>query len=308
MAKLKLHRPAAGSKAPLWNEIKRNRVSYLMLAPFMILFLIFTVIPIVASFILSFTYFNMVEPPQWRGLMNYARLFLEDDIFLIAVKNTLIFALLTGPLSYILCFVFAWFINELPSKLRKFMTLVFYIPSISGSVYFIWTFIFSGDAYGLANGILMNLGILNEPIQWFQNTTYNMPIVIVVQLWLSLSTSFLAFIAGLQSLDKSLFEAAAIDGIRNRFQELYHVTIPQMKPMLLFGAVMQIAQSFGVGAVQMALAGFPSADYSLHTIITHIHDYGEIRYEMGYACAISFVLTLAMILTKKIITTFLKTD
>lgn len=295
-------------KRTLWDKIALSKVSYIMLAPFMILFFIFTVLPVISSCLLGFTYFNMLEFPKWRGFMNYARLFLEDDIFLIAVKNTLIFAFLTGPLSYILCFIFAWFINELTPKIRAFMTLVFYAPSISGAVFFIWTFIFSGDSYGLANGFLQSWGIIKEPIQWFQDVKYNITIVIIVQLWMSLSTSFLAFIAGFQSLDKSLFEAAAIDGIKNRFQELYNITIPQMKPMLMFGAVMQIALSFAVGPVPMALGGFPSTNYSLHTIIAHIFDYGTIRYEMGYASAIAFVLTCAMIITKNIITMVIKQD
>ena len=305
-ADVAVRRPAA-LRISLWQKIKRGKVSYLLISPYMILFFIFTVIPVVASLLLSFTYFNMLEFPKWRGLMNYERLFLDDDIFLIAVKNTLIFAFLTGPLSYFLCFVFAWFVNELPPKIRSVMSLILYAPSISGSVYFIWEYIFSGDAYGLANGTLMKLGVLHEPIQWLQDEKYNFAIIVIVQLWLSLGTSFLAFIAGFQTIDTSIYEAGSIDGIKNRFQELFFLTIPSMKPQMLFGAVMQIALSFSVGAVAIALAGFPSKNYSLHTVIAHIYDYGTIRYEMGYASAIAFLLTVSMIITKNVITRILRT-
>ena len=295
-------------KPSLWSEIKKNKMHYFMMSPYMILFTVFTIIPVIASLILSFTYFNMLEFPSWRGLDNYKQLFLSDDVFLIAVKNTLIFAFLTGPLSYVLCFFFAWFINELPAKVRAFMTLVFYAPSIAGSVYTIWGFIFSGDSYGFVNGMLLKYNLISEPIQWFTNPEYNFTIVVVIQLWLSLGTSFLAFIAGFQSVSKDLYEAGAMDGIKNRFQELIKITVPAMKEKMMFGAVMQIASSFSIGAVGAALGGFPSVNYSLHTVINHIQDYGSVRYEMGYAAAIAFMLTVAMVLTKNLISKLLKPE
>lgn len=266
-----------------------------MILPYFIFFLVFTIIPVLVAIYLSFTYFNLLQPPQFRGLFNYIRLFLDDDVFLIALKNTLIFALLTGPASYLICVLFAWLINELPSKLRALMTLVFYAPSISGTLYVIWGFIFSGDSYGMVNGFLMQMGLINDPILWLTDPQYNMTILIIVQIWLSLGTSFLALIAGLQGVDRSLYEAGAIDGIRNRFQELIKITIPSIGPSLMFSAVMQISSSFAVGRLSMALAGFPSTDNSASTIVTHLLDYGNYRYEMGYACAIATVLFIMML-------------
>lgn len=285
----------------LGSQIYADRACYFMIAPFMILFFVFTVIPVLAAIVLSFTDFNMLQTPNFVGFSNYKTLFLNDDVFMIAVKNTLIFAFITGPISYIACFVFAWFINELPRRIRAFMTLVFYAPSISGGVYIIWQFIMSGDRYGVVNGILMKLGILDTPIQWLTDPDYMMAVCIVVQLWLSLGTSFLSFMAGFKTVDPTLYEAGAIDGIHNRFEEVWHLTLPQMKPQLLFGAVMQIANSFAVGVVPMALNGFPSTDYATHTIINHVHDYGNIRFELGYACAISTVLLIVMLLVNKVI-------
>ena len=279
----------------LGKDIRKNKDNYFMILPYFIFFLVFTIIPVLVAIYLSFTYFNLLQPPQFRGLFNYARLLLDDDVFLIALKNTLIFALLTGPISYLICVLFAWLINELPSKLRALMTLVFYAPSISGTLYVIWGFIFSGDSYGMVNGFLMQMGLINDPILWLTDPQYNMTILIIVQIWLSLGTSFFALIAGLQGVDRSLYEAGAIDGIRNRFQELIKITIPSIGPSLMFSAVMQISSSFAVGRLSMALAGFPSTDNSASTIVTHLLDYGNYRYEMGYACAIATVLFIMML-------------
>lgn len=293
--------PSKQKKRSIWYRIGLYKAEILMLAPFMIMFAIFTILPVVSSMALSFTNFNMLEVPQFVGLRNFVRLALEDDVFLIAVKNTLIFAFLTGPLSYFACLVFAWLINELTPKIRALMTLLFYAPSIAGNIFFIWLYIFSGDSYGLANGFLMKLGITNEPILWLTDPKYTLKVIIVVQLWLSLGVGFLSFIAGFQSIDKYIYEAGAVDGIRNRFQELVYLTLPAMAPQLMFGAVMQIAASFGVSGVCSALAGFPSTDYSAHTIVLHMQDYGTLRYEMGYASAVATVLFFTMIFVNSFI-------
>ena len=289
-----------------WKEMKRNYVAYMMCFPFFAIFTLFTIGPVLLSMFFSLTIFNMVEAPKFIFLENYARLFLDDDVFLISVKNTLIFAVITGPVSYFLSLFVAWFINELPPKVRAVVTLIFYAPSISGGIYMIWSVIFSGDSYGYANAILMELDIISTPIQWFKNASYVMPICIVVALWTSLGTSFLAFIGGLQTIDKSQFEAGAVDGIRNRWQELYYITLPSMKPMLLFGAVMSITQAFNVCDVPRALAGYPSTDYAARTIVTHLFDYGFSRFEMGYASSIATVLFLVMILCNKAIQSMLR--
>ena len=290
----------------LGREIAKNRDKYLLLAPFFLLFTVFTLIPVLISIPISFTEFNMVQMPHWVGWDNFARLFVDDDVFLIAVKNTIIFAFLTGPISYFACLFFAWLINDLSRGLRTVMTFVFYAPSLCGNVYFIWQFIFSGDSYGLINGLLMKLGVINDPILWLKSTSTALTVVIIVQLWLSLGAGFLSFIAGLQGIDTSLYEAGAIDGIRNRFQELLYITLPSMGPPLLFGAVMQIGSSFAAGGVAVALTGFPSTENVTTTIVTHAMDYGTIRYEMGYAAAISLVLFVVMILTNAFIRTILK--
>ena len=287
------------------KEAKQNWVAYLMVGPYMIFFTLFTIVPVVFSILLSFTDFNMLEVPNIVWLKNYVTLFFDDDVFLIAIKNTFIFAVIVGPASYLMSFLVAWFINELPPKVRAIVTLIFYAPSISGQAYLIWAILFSSDSYGWANAVLLKLGIIDKEIAWFQDEKYVMPLCIIVALWTSLGTSFLSFIAGLQGIDHSLFEAGAVDGVRNRWQELYYITLPSMKPQLMFGAVMSITGSFGFGGIVTALAGFPSVNYCAHTIMHHLEDYGGQRYEIGYSSAIAVLLFIIMVganmLVKKII-------
>jgi len=300
-------RPMLPPSLRLWTlEVRKNRQSYILLAPYMILFLLFTVLPVCMAMAISFTNFNLLEFPKWVGWHNYARMFLDDEIFLIAVKNTFLFAGIVGPISYLMCFVFAWLVNELRPKVRAVMTLFFYAPSISGNVFFIWQIIFSGDRYGYVNGLLLDLGAIQQPIIFLKNEQYVLWIVLLVQLWLSLGVGFLAFIAGLQTVDRTLFEAGAMDGIRNRWQELWFITLPSMRPQLMFGAVMQITASFAVADVSTQLAGFPSVNYAAHTIVTHLEDYGSIRFEMGYASAIATVLFVVMVGSNKIVQKLLR--
>lgn len=293
-----------GSKLPevkKQSPFRRQIPHMLLLTPFTVLFFLFTILPIMAAIVLSFTYFNMLSTPTFVGFDNYVRLFFDDDVFLIALKNTAIFAMITGPISYILSFVVAWLINEFNRTVRTILTLVFYLPSLAGNVYFVWTYIFSGDSYGFLNSVMMKLSLFTDPIQWLTDTKYMMTVVIVVILWLSLGTGFLSFVAGLQSLDRELFEAAAIDGLPNRFAELWYITLPQMGPQLLFGAVMQISTSFAVGYECMNLTGFPSTDYATQTLVLHILDFGSIRFEMGYACAVAVVLFALMLIMWNVI-------
>jgi len=293
-------------KEPFSVVWQRHKSKYLMILPFGLLFVLFTVLPVAAAMLLSLTSFNMAEMPKFVGLENYINLLVQDDIFLIAVKNTFVLALVTGPLSYLMCFMLAWLINELPPVPRALLTLVFYAPSLSGNAFMFWKLFFSSDSYGFANAWGMKLGIIDEPVLFFSTAEAILPILIIVQLWLSLGVSFLAFIAGLQTVDKSLYEAAAVEGIKNRWQELWYITLPSMKPQLMFGAVMQITNSLSISAISTELAGFPSVAYAGHTILIHLHDYGNVRYEMGYACTIAVVLFFIMLICNVLVQKLLR--
>ena len=281
----------------------------LMQVPFLIFFVLFTIIPIIISVFFSFTDFNMVTINNFVGVDHYIRMFLSDKIFLKALGNTFTLAVITGPVGFILSFVLAWLINEVPRKLRALTTFCIYAPSLAGSIYVIWQYIFSADSYGLVNNIAMELGFISKPISWLTEAKYSLTCVIIVTVWMSFSSGFLSFRAGFQALDPVYYEAAALDGLRNRWQELYFVTFPQMGPQLMFGAVQSISSAFAVGGVNATLTGNPSSGYATHTWLLHINDYANVRYEMGYACAMAvvlfFVMVLAWLLINKVLRRFM---
>lgn len=273
----------------------------IMFFPFISLFFLFTIIPVVSSVILSFFNYDMVNAPKFIGLDNYFRMFLDDEVFIISLKNTLKLSVVTGPLGFMLSFVLAWMINELSPGARSVLSFLFYSPALMGNVYFIWQIMFSGDTYGYVNSLLLSMNLISEPIQWFKNANYALPLVMIVQLWMSMGVSFLANIAGLQNVSSTLYEAGAIDGIKNRWSELWYITLPTMKSILLFSAVMQIQTSFSISAVATALTGFPSVNYSTETIVTHMTDVATIRFELGYAAAISVFLFLLMAIVRIVV-------
>ncbi len=279
------------------NSLKKRRsltsedVSfYIIMIPFMLFFFLFNILPVLASMTLSFFDYDMISSPIFTGLENYSRMFTGDAVFMKVLGNTLKFSIIAGPISFLLSFMLAWMINEFSKTVRVILTFIFYAPALVGNAYFIWQVFFSGDSYGYLNNLLISFGFITEPINWFQNTSYNMTIIIIVQLWMSMGVSFLANIAGLQNCSAELYEAAAIDGVRTRWHELWYVTLPSMKSILLFSSVMQIQAVFSVSAVITTLAGYPSVNNSVDTIVSYISDVGTARYEMGYASALSIFL------------------
>ena len=271
---------------------------YVLLAPFLTIFTLMMVLPVLASMVLSFFNFDMVSMPTFAGLDNYIRMFLHDDIFPIVLKNTILLAILTGPAGFLLSFVLAWFINEFGRGPRTLFSFMFYAPSLAGHAVYIWQILFSSDSYGYINSFLMSLGFITEPIAWLSNSSYIVPIVVIVQLWSSLGISFLSNLSGLQNINTELYEAGAIDGIRNRWQELWYITLPGMKHMLLFSAVMQIASAFSISSIITQLAGYPTVGYAADTIVSYLNDVGTVKYEMGYASALSVILFLLMVTTR----------
>ena len=283
------------------NLLHRQIPLYLMVAPFLIMFFIFTVLPIAVSVCLSFFNYDMMSLPKFNGFENYMRMFMYDDVFPITVKNTLIFAVIAGPIGFCLSFILAWFVNDFSPMVRTLLSFMFYAPSLVGNAYFIWQVLFSGDTYGYLNSLLLSVGFITEPVQWLKTEQYIMPIIIIVQLWQSMGISFLANISGLQNVNRELYESGSIDGIRNRWQELIYITVPSMQHMLLFSAVMQIQSSFSVSAIAIQLVGFPSIGYAGDTIVSHLTDVGTVRYELGYASAIAVILFAMMALTRIIV-------
>lgn len=285
----------------IWNA----RKSYLMLAPFLTFFFLLLLLPILISIVLSFTSYDFFNRPVFVGFDNFITLFVEDSEFITALENTLLFALITGPISYMLCFFVAWLINDLNKTLRSLITFVFYAPSISGALYTMWSILLSSDRYGLINGFLLRMGFIQEPLLFLKDPSMILGCLILIQLWMSMGTGFLSFVAGFQMINRDLFEVGAIDGIQNRWQELWYITLPQMKPMLLFGAITQIVTAFSAGDISLKLCGFPSVNNAGLTVTLHAYDYANLRFEMGYGCAISLILFVLMYVIHKLIDTVL---
>lgn len=272
----------------------KKHTPYLFLLPYLVMFLLFIVVPTLMAFGLSFTNYNAVQRPVFTGLTNYINLLTQDTIFLqYVLPNTLVFAFIVGPVGYMLAFFLAWSLSQLSKVPRTILALIIYSPSMTMGVAMtvVWRVVFLGNQSGIANYVLTQLGLITEPIIWMLNTQYLLPIVIIVALWSSMGVGFLAMLAGVLNINPELYEAGAIDGVRNRLQEVFYITIPSMKPQMLFGAVMSVVGAFQAGNIGVMLSGSnPTPSYSAQLVVNHIEDYGFARYEMGYAAAVSVAL------------------
>lgn len=284
--------------------INKEGTAYAFLAPYALLFIVFIVVPVGAAVLLSFTYFDTIQPPRFIGLSNYISLITQDELFMkYVLPNTIEFAVIVGPGGYMLAFLLAWMLAQLPRIPRSILALILYSPSMTSAVTMgaVWQTLFSGDQSGYLNSFLLNHNIVQEPIQWLQSPQYLMPIMIIVTLWSSMGVGFLAMLAGMLEINPELYEAASLDGVRSRWQEIFYITIPSMKPQMLFGAVMAIVGAFQAGAIGVTLSGSnPTPQYAGQLIVNHIEDYGLLRYEMGYAAAVSVVLLLMVLFFSRI--------
>ena len=295
-----------------WNRVRgfvrQNKTGYLYLLPFLVIFVLYNLVPVISAITMSFQNYNMLQPASWIGLTNYRDLFLKDDIFILSLKNTFIFALFIGPIGYLLSFLMAWLLNGM--KMRRFFALCFYAPSICSGIAMaqVWLYLFSNDSHGLLNHLLMSWGMITTPILWNQNADTIFLCGIIISIWMSMGSGFLVFMAGLQNLNQEVLEQGRVDGIHGRVQELVYLILPMMKPQLLFGAINAIVGSFGVFDVVVQFAGMPTPNYSAHTIVAHLYDYAFNRFQMGYASAIAVVLFLLTFLLGRLCMRLLRSD
>ncbi len=288
----KIKKPTGKSKVGVLEN--DNMRSFLLLLPYALLFFTFILLPIIIAMGLSLTYFDVINTPKFAGMNNFITLITGDEVFMkYVLPNTILYAIVVGVGGYVLSFLMAWILAQVTPRFRTVYALAMYTPSMVGQlmIQVIWKMIFSGDQQGLANAYLQKFGIINQPIQWLISSDYFMQIMIFVSLWSSMGIGFLSMLSGIMNIDQELYEAAYVDGIKNRAQEIIYITIPSMKPQMLFGAVMAIVNAFNMGWIGVALAGAnPTPDYSGQLIANHIDDFAYVRYEMGYAAAISVAL------------------
>ena len=296
------------AQAKLRAFYRKNKTGYLYLFPFLVLFVLYNLVPVISAVIMSFQNYNMLQPATWIGFANYKNLFLNDDIFILSLKNTFIFALFIGPIGYLLSFLMAWLLNGM--KLRRLFALCFYAPSICSGIAMaqVWLYLFSNDSHGLLNNILMRWNLISTPILWNQDADTIFLCVIIISIWMSMGSGFLVFMAGLQNLNQEVLEQGRVDGIHGRVQELIYLILPMMKPQLLFGAINAIVGSFGVFDVVVQFAGMPTPNYSAHTIAAHLYDYAFNRFQMGYASAVAVVLFLMTFLLGRLCMRLLRSD
>nr|WP_300768806.1 sugar ABC transporter permease [uncultured Acetatifactor sp.] len=282
------------------------------LMPYVILFMIFIVIPVIAAIALSFTNYDAIQRPEFVGFLNYINLLTQDEIFMqYVLPNTCVFAFIVGPVGYVLSFLLAWMLAQISKVPRTILALLIYSPSLTSGVAMsvVWKIIFASDQMGYANYFLMELGIITEPMLFTSDANFLLPIMIIVSLWSSMGVGFLAILAGILNINPEYYEAAMIDGMRNRFQEIFYITIPQMKPQMMFAAVMAVVNTFSVGAIGVQLSGSnPTPGYAGQLIVNHIEDYGFLRYEMGYASTVSLVLLVFIYTISKVAGKVFKED
>lgn len=276
------------------RKLTGNHPHWIMLLPYLLLFIAFILLPIILAVGLSFTNFDSVKIDSFEALENYIRAFSKDTVFMQNIlPNTILYAVIVGPGGYVLSFIMAWILSQLTKVPRTVLAVILYMPSlISGvAVSTIWAVVFAGDRTGYLNNLLLGWGIINEPVAWLTSTEYLMPIMIFVALWSSLGIGFLSMLSGILNVDREQYEAGIIDGISNRVQEVIYITIPNIKSQMLFGAVMAVVNTFNTTGLGVALSGSnPTPQYAGSLIVNHIDDVGFIRYEMGYACALSVIL------------------
>ncbi|MFA5006522.1 MAG: sugar ABC transporter permease [Candidatus Izemoplasmatales bacterium] len=285
---------------------KRFNTAYLFVAPYYAVFFTFVVVLIAISAALSLTYYDTINFPSWVGLQNYVTLFTQDaDFMQYAFPTTIKYALVIGPGGYALSFFMAWVLAQLTHRVRTVIAIILYSPSLTNGILMsvIWKVVFSGDARGYLNYWLLSLGFINEPMQWLQDSSFIFGIMLFVGIWSSMSVGFLAMLSGILNVNRELYEAAYVDGMKSRWQEVFYITIPSMKPQMLFGAVMALVGTFNASGLASALSGStPPPQYAGWLIVDHMNDYGFARFEMGYASAISVVLLLVVLVFNRVAT------
>ena len=281
------------------HSLHEEITAYLLMLPYALLFTVFIAAPVAIAIGLSFTFYDIIQVPHYVGFLNYLVLMTQDEVFLrYVLPNTFTYALMIGPGGFVLSFLVAWMLAQIQKIPRTIIALAMYAPSMAGGVFvaIVWRTVFSGNERGLVNAFLIDWGFIIEPIQFLQNPDMLLPIMIFVTLWSSMGVGFLAILAGVLNYDSEIYEAAQIDGLRNRFQEIVYITIPTMKPQMLFGAVMAIVGAFQTGHIGVLLSGTgphgPTPQNAGQLILNHIEDFALMRFELGYAAAISVVLLI----------------
>lgn len=281
------------SKKGLLSELIKQRYSYLFIAPAVLLFFIFVLIPVITSFFLSFTKYNILTPPQWVGLDNYRQIFFHDERFWKALRNTAFYVLGVVPAGISISLLLAVAIDQ-KIRFKNFYKAIFFMPVVTSviAVSVIWKWLFAGEKYGLINHWLINLGI--NPVDWLMNPAWTLPAIMIMSIWAGLGYNMIILLAGLQTIPNSFYEAAEIDGA-NTWYKFWHITLPLLRPTLLFVVIMSMINSFQLFEQVYIMAsgtgeGVGGVLDSALSLVAYLYEKGFQRFEMGYASAIAYIL------------------
>lgn len=269
----------------------------MFIAPALILFTIFVAVPVGASLFFSFTKYNVIQSPKWVGLNNYRNLILYDPRFWKAVRNTVVYVVGVVPFSISLSLLLAVAIDQ-KIRLKNLYKTLFFMPAVTSVVALsvVWKWLFAGEKYGLINHFLLKLGL--QPIDWLLSPTWTLPAIMIMSIWAGLGYNMILFLAGLQAIPNSLYEAADADGA-GAMSKFWHITLPLLRPTMTYAVIMSTIASFQVFEQVYIMAGSTSAgvggvlDCAL-TIVAYLYDSGFQRFMMGYASAIAYLLFAAV--------------
>lgn len=260
--------------------------AYGFLLPNLLGFLAFTLLPVLAALLISFTDWDLLQAPSWVGFANYRRLAV-DPLFLEVLRNTLLYVAGTVPVQMAIALLVAMALSRrLPGTL--FFRTAYFMPVVASTVAvaLVWRWIFHAD-FGLLNSFLFYIGI-DDPPKWLSSTRWALPAIIIMSIWQQIGFSMVLFLAGLQSVPSHLYEAAKIDGAGG-FDRFRYITVPMLSSTTFFVLVISIINSFQVFEQAFIMTGGGPAN-ATNTLVFNIYRYAFQFFQMGYASAMAWVL------------------
>ncbi|NQU95640.1 MAG: sugar ABC transporter permease [Candidatus Omnitrophica bacterium] len=296
-------------KKGFFTKLNEAKWSYIFIAPAVLLFLIFVVGPVIASFYWSFTEYDAIHAPKWVGLANYKNIFFNDPRFWKSVRNTCLYTLGVIPLGTALSLLLAIAVDQ-QIRFKNFFRAIYFIPSVTSVIALsvIWKWLFAGEKYGLINHILIRVGL--QPVDWLMSPVWTLPAIMIMSIWASLGYNMILFLAGLQTIPKTVYEAADIDGA-NVFDKFWHITLPLLKPFTVFVVIIGFITSFQVFErvyiMTQSELGIGGVLDSALTVVAYLYDMGFRKFKMGYASALGYIVFVVVFIITIINIKFVKT-
>ena len=275
------------------RQLDWHPIAFVFIAPALLLFLIFIFVPLFASLFLSFTQYNVLHPPVWAGLANFRQLMFHDPRFWKAFRNTVCYVVGVVPIGISTALVLAAALEEL-TRGKQLFKVLYFIPTVTSVVAIaaVWKWLFAGEKFGLINYFLIRLGF--HPVDWLLSPTWILPAIMIMSIWAGLGYNLVFFSAGISTIPQTLYEAAKVDGA-SWWGRFWNVTVPMLRPTLVFVVVMAVINSFQVFDQVYIMTGGTGEgtggvlDSGL-TMVSYLYDQGFMQFHMGYASAIAYLI------------------